>query len=77
MQNALENLMKNKTVIAIAHRLSTLRSMDRIIVLDSGKIIEDGTPQELLSKKDSLFKHLYELQTDGYLSASTTVKEDK
>ena len=77
VQNALENLMKNKTVIAIAHRLSTLRSMDRIIVLDSGKIIEDGAPQELLNKKNSLFKHLYELQTDGYLSSSTIVKEDK
>lgn len=68
IQQALDNLMKNKTVIAIAHRLSTLRSMDRIIVLDHGKIIEDGSPQTLLNKKDSLFKHLYSLQTDGYIS---------
>ena len=67
IQHALQTLMKNKTVIAIAHRLSTLRSMDRIIVLDSGKIIEDGSPQELLNKKDGLFKHLYDLQIDGYL----------
>ena len=77
IQQALENLMKNKTVIAIAHRLSTLRSMDRIIVLDKGKIIEDGSPQKLLNKKDSLFKHLYDLQTDGYLSSSKIIKEDK
>ena len=67
IQNALSNLMQNKTVIAIAHRLSTLRSMDRIIVLDNGKIIEDDTPQNLLNCPNSLFKHLYELQTNGYL----------
>jgi len=70
VQKAIENLMKEKTVIAIAHRLSTLRSMDRIIVLDNGKIIEDDTPQNLLSQKESLFKHLFELQTDGYLNTS-------
>ena len=70
VQNALENLMKNKTVIAIAHRLSTLRSMDRIIVLDHGKIIEDGNPKELLKKENGLFNKLYNLQTDGYLQAT-------
>lgn len=67
VQNALENLMKNKTVIAVAHRLSTLRSMDRIIVLDNGEIIEDDTPQNLLKKKNGLFKHLFDLQVDGYI----------
>ena len=77
VQNALKNLMKNKTVIAIAHRLSTLRSMDRIIVLDHGKIVEDGTPQELLNKKDGLFKQLYNLQTDGYLASLSNPKEGK
>lgn len=69
VQNALENLMKNKTVIAVAHRLSTLRSMDRIIVLDNGEIIEDDTPQNLLKKKNGLFKHLFDLQVDGYIAA--------
>ena len=53
--------MKNKTVIAIAHRLSTLKNMDRIIVLDKGKIIEVGTPKELLDKKGE-FKKLWNLQ---------------
>lgn len=67
VQNALENLMKNKTVIAVAHRLSTLRSMDRIIVLDNGEIIEDDTPKNLLKKKNGLFKHLFDLQVDGYI----------
>lgn len=74
IQKALNNLMQNKTVIAIAHRLSTLRSMDRIIVLDNGKIIEDDTPQNLLMKQDSLFKHLYDLQTDGYLNQNYLTK---
>ncbi len=68
VQNAIENLMQNKTVIAIAHRLSTLRSMDRIIVLENGKIIEDDSPHNLLKKKKGTFKHLYTLQTDGYLT---------
>lgn len=75
VQNAIENLMKNKTVIAIAHRLSTLRAMDRIIVLENGKITEDDTPQILLKKKNGTFKHLFTLQTNGYITASTENKE--
>lgn len=51
-----------KTVIAIAHRLATLKNMDRIIVLDKGKIIEEGTHQDLISKENSLYKKLWELQ---------------
>lgn len=53
---------KRKTVIAIAHRLSTLKHMDRIIVLDQGKIIEQGTHQELIHNEDSLYKKLWTLQ---------------
>ena len=67
IEKALKNIMKYKTVIAIAHRLSTLKNMDRIIVLDNGKIIEDGTIKELLKNKDGIFSHLYKLQTEGYL----------
>jgi ABC-type multidrug transport system fused ATPase/permease subunit len=59
--NALNNLIKDKTVIAVAHRLSTLKNMDRIIVLDKGKIIEVGTPKELLKKKGEFMK-LWNLQ---------------
>ncbi len=58
---ALDNLMKNRTVIAIAHRLSTLKSMDRIIVVDKGHIIEEGTIDELLNKNGE-FKKLWKLQ---------------
>lgn len=61
IQKAMKNLMKNKTVIAIAHRLSTLKEMDRIIVLDKGKIAEQGTIEELL-KTGGLFNHLWEIQ---------------
>ena len=51
-----------KTVIAIEHRLSTLKHMDRIIVLDNGKIIEEGTHDELLAKNNSLYKKLWQYQ---------------
>lgn len=67
IEKALKELMKNKTVIAIAHRLSTLKNMDRIIVLEKGKIKEDGTPKDLLKNKSGTFYHLYRLQSEGYL----------
>lgn len=66
IQKSLKNLMKGKTVIAIAHRLSTLREMDRIIVMQRGKIIEEGKPSELLKKKGK-YAHLWELQTQGFI----------
>ena len=74
IQIALQNLMENKTVIAVAHRLSTLNNMDRIIVLNKGKIVEDGTKEELLNedniksgKTTGLFKKMWEMQKDGVL----------
>ena len=51
IQEQLLNLMSGKTVIAIAHRLSTLRSFDRIVVLQSGQVCEDGPPQVLLHRR--------------------------
>ena len=68
IEKALQNIIKDKTVIAIAHRLSTLRSMDRIIVLENGKIIENGSIDELLKNKSGTFYKLYQLQNNGYLS---------
>lgn len=61
IQKALGEVMKNKTVIAIAHRLSTLREMDRLIVLDDGKIIEEGSHTALMRKKGAYYE-FYQLQ---------------
>ena len=61
IQKAIDNLIKNQTVIAIAHRLSTLKNMDRIIVLDKGKIVEEGTFNDLL-KQGGPFAKLYAAQ---------------
>ena len=61
VQKALANLMQNKTSIVIAHRLSTVRKADKIVVLERGQIIETGTHKELL-EKGGTYKKLYELQ---------------
>ncbi|OCG30033.1 multidrug ABC transporter ATP-binding protein [Gilliamella sp. Choc4-2] len=66
IQESLYTLMEGKTVIAIAHRLSTIAAMDRIIVLDQGKIIEQGTHQELL-EKNGLYTNLWKHQSGGFL----------
>ncbi len=61
VQEALYHLMKGRTTFVIAHRLSTIQHADRILVLNEGEIVEDGTHQELLAQK-GLYSHLYELQ---------------
>eukprot|EP00831_Metopus_contortus_P078569 TRINITY_DN762_c0_g2_i3.p3 TRINITY_DN762_c0_g2~~TRINITY_DN762_c0_g2_i3.p3 ORF type:complete len:168 (-),score=48.02 TRINITY_DN762_c0_g2_i3:578-1081(-) len=60
LQKAFANLMKGKTVIMIAHRLSSIRAVDEILVMDKGKIIERGNDQELM-EKDSQYKYFQEL----------------
>jgi ABC-type multidrug transport system fused ATPase/permease subunit len=67
IQKSLQTLMSGKTVIAIAHRLSTLREMDRIVVLEQGHIVEDGTPVELLRMKRGVFKSLWDHQVSGFI----------
>ena len=67
IQESLDSLMQDKTVIAIAHRLSTIASMDRLVVMDQGRIIEQGTHQELLAKK-GVYASLWERQTGGFLT---------
>ena len=57
IQKAIENMLKDKTVIAVAHRLSTLKNMDRIIVMEKGKIVEDGKLDELLKKKGKFWQY--------------------
>ncbi len=67
IQAALESVMDGKTVIAIAHRLSTLARMDRIIVLDAGVIKEQGTHAELLSQ-EGLYARFWERQSGGFIN---------
>ncbi len=67
IQESLEKLMKGRTVIAIAHRLSTLKEMDRIIIIKNGKIVEDGNPEVLLKKKNSIFKDMWDHQVKGFI----------
>ena len=66
IQDAFNELMTGKTAIVIAHRLSTIQKMDRIIVLDKGKIVEEGTHSELLDKK-GFYADLWSHQTGGFL----------
>ena len=66
IQDALKNLIKDKTTIVIAHRLSTVRAMDRIIVIEKGKIIEDDTHEELINKDEGVYKKLWNLQAGGF-----------
>ncbi|HRN44949.1 MAG TPA: ATP-binding cassette domain-containing protein, partial [Flavobacterium sp.] len=58
VQEALEILMEGRTSIIIAHRLSTIRSADQILVLDNGKITEQGTHQELIALENGIYKNL-------------------
>lgn len=67
IHEALHDVMKNKTTIVIAHRLSTLKEMDRILVFDSGKIVEDGSLDELLKNKAGHFYKLWEMQASGFI----------
>jgi len=66
IQDALWKLMQNKTAIVIAHRLSTIQKMDRIIVLDKGKIVEEGTHKSLIKNK-GLYAKLWAHQSGGFL----------
>ncbi len=68
IQDALNNLMKNCTTIVIAHRLSTIQKMDRIVVVDKGKIVEQGGHAELLKKRNSLYRNLWKMQAGGFLN---------
>ena len=64
VQMALENLMKDKLVIIIAHRFSTIQDVDHILVIDKGKIVDSGTPGEL-AKKEGLYRDLLNYQVEG------------
>ncbi|MCF7834381.1 MAG: ABC transporter ATP-binding protein/permease [Candidatus Pacebacteria bacterium] len=67
IQDAFSRLMKGKTTIVVAHRLSTIEKMDRIIVLDKGAIVEEGTHKELVAK-NGFYAELWKRQTGGFLA---------
>jgi len=64
VQQALEELMKNRTSIIIAHRLSTIREANQIVVVECGQVVASGTHEELMEKGEGLYHHLYRLQLD-------------
>jgi ABC-type multidrug transport system fused ATPase/permease subunit len=66
IQDAVERLMEGRTVIVIAHRLSTVQRADQILVMDGGRIAERGTHASLLAES-GLYRHLYELQFEDHL----------
>ena len=67
IQKSLETLMKNRTSIVIAHRLSTIAKLDRIIVLKDGKIVENGSHDELINKKRGVYAKLWARQSGGFI----------
>jgi ATP-binding cassette, subfamily B, multidrug efflux pump len=74
IQESLYRLMEGKTVVAIAHRLSTIAAMDRLIVLDSGRVVEEGDHRALLAK-GGLYARLWEHQSGGFLGEELTEEE--
>ena len=67
IQKSLETLMKNRTSIVIAHRLSTIAKLDRIIVLENGRIVEDDSHDQLLDKKRGVYAKLWARQSGGFI----------
>lgn len=67
IQEAMDEVIHNKTAIVIAHRLSTIMKMDRIIVMDKGQIIEKGSHKELLAKENGTYKRLRDIQSGGFI----------
>ena len=67
IQEAIEELMQNKNLLIIAHRLSTIMKMDKIIVMDQGKIAEKGSHKELLAKDNGIYKKLRSIQSGGFI----------
>ena len=75
IQAALDNLIRGRTTLAIAHRLSTLRRANRLVVLDRGRVVEEGRHEELLAKRGAYFR-LDRAQTKFFHGGAAPVAED-
>lgn len=75
IQGSLDDIMADKTVLVVAHRLSTIAHLDRIVVLDKGQIVEDGSHSQLLERR-GLYYRLWQRQSDGLLSETDDEKHD-
>ena len=73
IQASLDNLMAGKTVIAIAHRLSTIAAMDRLVIMDRGRIVEEGTHEELI-RQGGLYADLWARQSGGFLAEAVAAE---
>ena len=69
IQENLSRLMDGKTVVAVAHRLSTIAALDRLVVIDKGKIVEEGTHAQLIAR-DGLYAQLWKRQSGGFLASN-------
>jgi len=76
IQQALWRLMKGRTALVIAHRLSTIQRMDRIAVMDKGRIVQLGTHQELLAQKQGIYAQLWQHQSGGYVGVPKVTTDD-
>lgn len=67
IQEGIANLIAGRTAILVAHRLSTIRQVDRILVFDQGRIVEEGSHRDLMSRPDGTYRQLYDMQTLGFI----------
>ena len=77
IQHSLKYLTKGRTTLSIAHRLSTLRDADRLIVIDGGRIVEEGTEEELGAKEDGIYRNLLDLQNRSMALNTSILSADE
>ena len=65
VQNALSRLLAGKTVLVIAHRMRTIENVDKIVVINEGRVAEQGSPKELYAKENSIYRHMHDLQSSS------------
>ena len=70
IQDAIKELMEGRTSIVVAHRLSTIRAADRILVFDNGRIVEQGSHAELMANDRGTYRHLFDIQSLGFEAVS-------